>query len=91
MKILKDMQICYQKIAVNLFKEFYQLTEKEATQRFDRYANFIYDQYLFIFSETSYCKKNNCGIGLYLYSEYATTEQLYYYINKIIKSISARD
>ena len=91
MKAHKNTQKCYKSIAVKLFKEFYGLSETEAEKRYNDYSNFMYNQYLFVFSETNYCKKHNCGTALYLYSEYATTEQLRYYVNKIIKSITVNN
>ncbi len=91
MSLNKDTQNCYQKVAVGLFENFYNLSKQEAVKRFDEYKNFIYSQYDFIYNETSYCKKNNCGIALALYSEYATTQELEIYVYKIIKSISARN
>jgi len=84
-------QKCYKGIAVELFVKFYGLSPNVATERIDTFQKFIYDQYFFVFSQTDYCKENNCGIGLYLYSEYTTTEQLRYYVNKIIRSLSARN
>ena len=84
-------QKCYKKIAVDLFVKFYGLSPSVAVERCDAFQKSIYDQYFFIFAKTNYCKKNNCGIGLYLYSEYTTTEQLRYYVNKIIRSLSARN
>ena len=91
MSLNKDTQNCYQKVAVGLFENFYDLSKQEAVKRFDEYKNFIYSQYDFIYNETSYCKKNNCGIALDLYSEYATTQELEIYVYIIIKSISARN
>ena len=87
----KSTQQCFRKTAIELFEKFYGLSNSEAQKKIDDFNKFIYDQYLFIFSETDFCKKNNCGISLYLYSEYTTTEQLQYYVNKIIRSISARN
>ncbi len=87
----KTTQQCFRKTAIELFEKFYGLSNSEAQKKIDDFNKFIYDQYLFIFSETDFCKKNNCGISLYLYSEYTTTEQLQYYVNKIIRSISARN
>jgi hypothetical protein len=84
-------QECYKKIAVDLFVKFYGLSSDVAAERFDAFHKSIYDQYFFVFSKTNYCKENNCGIGLHLYSEYTTTEQLRYYVNKIIRSLSARN
>ena len=90
MKTNEKTQRCYKNIAVDLFKKFYNLSEKNAINRFDEYSTFINKQYFFIFAETNFCKNNNCGISLNLYSEYATTQQLYDYVNKIINSISSR-
>ncbi|MBQ8671476.1 MAG: hypothetical protein IJ525_03035 [Alphaproteobacteria bacterium] len=86
-----EVQACYKKVAVELFHKFYNLSETEASQKFDNYVKFIYEQYLFIFAETDYCNKENCGVSVYLYSEYATSQQIFYYVNKIIGSISARN
>lgn len=86
----KNIQQCYKRIAVSLFENFYNLSNKEAEERFDRYNKSLYDQFLFVYSESDYCQKNNCGIAIYLYSEHATTEQLRYYINKIITSVTNR-
>ncbi len=83
----REVQTCYKKVAVELFHKFYNLSETEATQKFDNYAKFIYEQYLFIFAETDYCNKENCGVSVYLYSEYATSQQTLYYVNKIITYI----
>jgi len=91
METHKNVQQCYKLVTISLFEKFYGLSKKEAEEKFDTYNKFIYDQYLFIFSETNFCKKNNCGISLYLYSEYATTEELSNYVNKIIGAISARN
>ena len=82
-----EVQACYKKVAVELFHKFYNLSETEATQKFDNYIKFIYDQYLFIFAETDYCNKENCGVSVYLYSEYATSQQILYYVNKIVTYI----
>ena len=84
----KDTQLCYKQIAIDMFVRFYNLPGKEAEKRFDTFSKSLYEQYLFVLFETNYCQKNNCGIGQYLHSEYATTEQLKYYVNKIINSVS---
>lgn len=91
MQANRNVQKCYKKIALDLFVNFYGLSETEAQERFDSFSNFIYNQYLFVFSETKYCKENNCGTSLYLYSEYATTQELQQYVNRIISSISANN
>ena len=85
------VQKCYKNVAVKLFEKFYGLSLKEASNRIDEYNKFIYDQYLFIYNDTSYCKQNNCGVSPYLYSEYATTQSLQKYIQRIIKSVDARN
>ena len=84
------VQQCYKNVALSLFQEYYGLSEKDAEKRFDEYKKFIHDEYIFVFAETNYCKKENCGISIDLYAEYTTTQELHYYINKIIGSISAR-
>lgn len=84
MKIQKNIQQCYKELAVELFENFFGLPETKAIEQFDTYSKFIYNQYFFIYGETNYCKKNNCGVSPYLYSEYATTQQLNDYITKII-------
>ena len=91
MKANQNTQKCYKKIAVDLFETYYGLSQNEAEKKFDSFSKFIYEQYLYVFSETDYCQRNNCGISLYLYSEYTTTEELQTYISKIIGSISARN
>ena len=86
----KTVQQCYKNIAVKLFNEYYGLSVTDAENRFDEYNKFIYDEYIFIFAETNSCKKENCGVSVDLYAEYAATQELHHYINKIIGSISAR-
>lgn len=90
MKANLDTQLCYKNIAVQLFQKYYGLSLKESEKRFDEYHQFVYNQYLFIFSETTFCKKENCGISIDLYTQYTTTREMYNYIDKIIGSISAR-
>ncbi len=90
MTINQNTQECYKKIAIELLKEFYSLSKDDAESRFDTFKKEIYNQYSFVFWETNYCKKNNCGLEPYLHSEDATTEQLNYYINKLIVSIKSR-
>ncbi len=87
----KDLQICYKDVARSLFVKYYGLTTEEAEKKFDDYSKFIYSQYAFIYGESNFCKKNNCGVSVYLYSEYATSHELDAYVNKIIKNISARN
>ncbi len=87
----KNAQLCYKKIAIDLFKNYYDFSEYDAEKKFDMFQKFLYEQYSFIYNESNYCKRNNCGISLHLYSEYATTQELHTYVNKIISSVSARD
>ena len=91
MQTQKNIQQCYKEIAVDLFENFYGLSEIKAKEQFDVYNKFIYNQYLFVFLEMKYCQQNNCGVSPYLYSEYATTQEMHNYVNKIIGAISARD
>ncbi len=85
------VQKCYKDVAVKLFEKFYGLSLKEASTKIDEYNKFTYNQYLFIYNDTSYCKQNNCGVSPYLYSEYATTQNMQNYIQRIIKSVDARN
>jgi hypothetical protein len=87
----KNIQSCYKKIAIDLFNSYYNLSKSDAEKKFDTFQKFIYDQYIFIYTKSNYCEKNNCGVSIYLYSEYATTQELYHYVNRIIGSISARN
>ena len=80
----KTTRQCFQKVAVKLFEGFYGLSKQEAEKRFDDFYKFIYDQYFFIFAETDFCKKNNCGLSIYLYTEYVTIKELHHFIEKII-------
>ena len=90
MKANQDTQNCYQKVAIKIFEKFYKLTNEKADKKINEYRNFIYDQYSFMYFETDFCKKNNCGISLNLYSEYATTQELELYLKKMIGAILAR-
>ena len=90
MRAHENVRRCYKQIAVDLFNKFYGISEKEAEIKYDNFQKFIYEQYLFIYTESNYCKKNNCGVSLYLYSEYATTQELRNYISKIITYISGQ-
>ncbi len=84
----KNVQLCYKKIAIDLFYSYYNLPKSDAEKRIDTFQKFIYKQYSFIYNESSYCKKNNCGVSVYLYNEYATTQELYNYIAKMIALIT---
>ena len=87
----KNAQRCYKDEAVKVLTKFYNLSEQDAQNKIDKYVNFIYDEYLFLYNDTNYCKQNNCGVSPYLYSEHTTTQELYDYIYKMIKSVSARN
>lgn len=88
MQVHKDARQCYKEIAVELFVEFYGLSKNDAEKRYDTIQKFMYEQYLFLYAESNYCKENNCGVSVYLYSEYATNQSLYNYINKMISYVS---
>lgn len=90
MKANLDTQQCYKNVALQLFQTYYGLSFSDSEKRFDDYHQFIYNQYLFIFAETTFCKKENCGISIDLYTQFTTTKEIYNYIDKIIGSISAR-
>ena len=87
----KNAQRCYKDEAVKVLTKFYNLSEQDAQNKIDKYVNFIYDEYLFLYNDTNYCKQNNCGVSPYLYSEYTTTQELYNYVYKMIKSVSAHN
>ena len=89
--INKEAQQCYKSTAIKILTQFYNLSEKDAQAKIDKYISFIYDEYLFLYNNTNYCKQNNCGVSPYLYSEYTTTQELYDYIYKMIKSVSAHN
>ena len=89
--INKEMQLCYKNAAVKILTQFYNVSEKDAQNKIDTYVSFIYDEYLFLYNNTNYCKQNNCGVSPYLYSEYTTTQELYNYVYKMIKSVSAHN
>lgn len=82
---------CYKDVGEIIITEYYNLSDREARERLNQYDNYMYDNYLFVYNETNYCRKNNCGVSPYLYSEYATTEALKNYISTIIRSILARN
>lgn len=84
----KDTQECYKKIATALLRQFYDLSASEAENKFDEYDDFIHRQYLFIFNDSTYCKQNNCGVSPYLYSEYAATQNIQNYVDRIIQVVS---
>ena len=89
--INKKAQQCYKNTAIKILTQFYNLPEKDAKIKIDKYTDFIYNEYLFLYNDTSYCKQNNCGVSPYLYSEYTTTQELYNYVYKMIKSVSAHN
>ena len=91
MQANRNAQTCYKQVAINLFIHYYDFSETDAEKRINTFLKFLYEQYSFIYNESNYCKRNNCGVSLYLYSEYATTQGLYLYVNKILGALSARD
>ena len=84
-------QDCYIKIAKKMFTKFYGQSEDRTVKQMTEYINFMYEQYLFIYGNTNFCKKNNCGISPYLYSEYAATYAVKDYIFKAITAIDIRE
>ena len=85
-----DVTKCYKKVATDLLQNFYGLSNHEADKKYDDYVNFVYDQYLFLYNDNTYCKKNNCGVSPYLYSDYATTQDIHNYIQRMLQSVKAR-
>ncbi len=85
-----EVQKNYVDIGIDLFAEFYNLEDEAAQEKLSKFITVAYDNYLFIYAETNFCRGNNCGISPYLYSEYATTELLKDYIGRILSSITAR-
>ena len=83
-------QDCYVNVAKNIFAEFYGQSEEKTSEKMAEYIKFMYEQYLFIYRDTNFCKKNNCGISPYLYSEYATTHAVEDYVFKALKSVETR-
>lgn len=83
-------QKCYVKIMADVFSEFYGQDKEEASEKANKYVKFMREQYLFIYGDTIYCRKNNCGISPYLYSEYATTQALENYVTKAINAVRSR-
>ncbi len=83
-------QDCYVETAKNIFAKFYGQSEEKTTKKMAEYIKFLYEHYLFIYGDTDFCKKNNCGISPYLYSEYATTQAVEDYVFKALKSIENR-
>ena len=61
--INKETQLCYKNTAVKILTQFYNVSEKDAQNKIDEYVNFIYDEYLFLYNNTNYCKQNNCGVN----------------------------
>ena len=83
-------QDCYVNIAKKMFTKFYGQSEDKTVKQMAEYINFMYEQYLFIYGDTNFCKKNNCGISPYLYSEYAATYAIKDYIFKAMKIVDIR-
>lgn len=87
MDAIKSAQECYRKTAVKVLTHFYNLTPNQAMQRFDNYRDFIYNQYLFLYGNTTRCQKENCGFSIYAFSEFATTYQIDSYTYHLITSL----
>lgn len=86
----QQAQNCYTDTAKNIFHTYYSEHEKEALEKLKEFQNLIYNHYLFIYENTDYCTKNNCGVSPHLYSEYATTIAMQDYLITALKSIEAR-
>ncbi len=82
-------QNCYLKIANEIYQKHYSQNVQKAESNLKNYVKLTYEQYLRTYSETDFCIQNNCGISPYLYSEYATTQTLEFYINKLLNFIKA--
>lgn len=80
-------QSCYKNIVANIFTKFYSLSSKDASEKIDGFTKYIHDQYFFVIAGLDYCKQNNCGTSVNLYSEYATTQALEDYANKAILTL----
>ena len=91
MSLHKKTQQCLKHTGTQILKQFYALSEQEAEDKLNKFSQFMYDNYLFLYNDTSYCQQNNCGVSPYLNSEYTTTKELDDYIHQMINSISARD
>ena len=74
---------------IELLIKFYGLSEQDAKNKIDKYSQSLYDENLFLYNDTLYCKQNNCGVSPYLYSEYTTTKEMQLYLTKMLKSIFA--
>lgn len=82
-------QKCYVKIMTDIFSEFYGQDKEKASEKANEYINFMREQYMFIYGDTNYCRKNNCGISPYLYSEYATTQALENHVIRAIRVVKS--
>lgn len=80
----KEILNCYKKIGTDVLVKFYGLSEKTAIEKLDDFAKFNYDQYLFLNTKSNYCQKNNCGVDVYLQSQYAAIGVLASYVEKMI-------
>lgn len=85
----QQTQNCYIKIANEIYQKHYNQNAQKVQNDLKNYVKLTYEQYLRTYSETDFCIQNNCGISPYLYSEYATTQVVEFYINKLLNSIKA--
>ncbi len=85
----QQAQACYKNIMIELLIKFYGLSEQDAKNKIDKYSQSHYDENLFLYNDTLYCKQNNCGVSPYLYSEYTTTKEIQIYLTRMLKSIFA--
>lgn len=83
----KETQQCYIDVAKDLFLLYYNQEHTQTQKMFNEIADFTYKNHLYIYQESEYCKKNNCGISAYLRSQYATTHAIKDYINKTIIAV----
>ncbi len=84
-------QQCIKNVGIQILQQYYALSEKDAQDKLNQFNQLIYNHYLFIYNDSSYCMKNNCGVSPYLNSEYTTTQALNDYAQKMINTISARN
>lgn len=88
MDALAKTRTCYEQLSSKILTEFYDQTPQKAKQRTEEFSSFMYNQYLFVFADTEFCTKNNCGLSVYYNAQYNTTvHALPDYISRMIDSI----
>lgn len=88
MDALAKTRRCYEQLSSKILTEFYDQTPQKAKQRTEEFSSFMYNQYLFVFADTEFCTKNNCGLSVYYNAQYNTTvHALPDYISRMIDSI----